>query len=95
MSTAASSARADVTAGERTARWWQQWRDIMHVDKFPTEHWRECGLILAFLTFTEFTVIEPMRKQQQLREVQRQKIHNAILAHVPLKSREQWPREQY
>ena len=41
---------------------------IVHVDKFPTKVWMECGVLLAVLTFTELTVVGPMRRHQELIE---------------------------
>ena len=65
-STASSSGRvgAGELPGERIARWRRQWQDIIRVDKFPREDWEQCGTILAFLGFTELTIISPMRKQE-------------------------------
>ena len=54
--------------GERMARWRRQWKDIVHVDKFPTKVWMDCGVLLAVLTFTELAVVGPMRRQQKLIE---------------------------
>ena len=66
--------------GETMARWKRQWKDIVHVDRFPTKEWVECGAALAVLTFTEFTVVGPMREQQELGQKEHQSIQGRPLS---------------
>ena len=64
IATTHSNMHALKHAGE-AARWRQQLRDMFHVPSFPVKDWKICGTIIAFLAFTEFTLVAPMRTEQE------------------------------
>ena len=61
--------RAYMPSTSTWQRWRRQWRDVVHVEELPVRDLSVCATILLGLTFTEITIVGPLRKQQQAAEV--------------------------